>query len=123
MLVHFIRVAPDTYAADYPYHWKIQWNDNTPATYASSASLNYTGEAFTCDCYTDSNPFWSLNSNRYQGWGYVTNTSGGFLRKPRKHFLLVLSKCRWFITITLLQNNVDGKRWCLWLRLYKFWYG
>jgi len=71
-------VAPDTYAADYPYHWKIQWNDNTPATYSSSQNLNYTGEAFTCDCYTDSNPFWSLNSSRYMGWGYISNTSGGF---------------------------------------------
>lgn len=69
-------VSPGTYAADYPYHWKIQWNDNTPANRSSSSSLNYTGEAFTCDPYTDSNPFWSLNSSRYMGWGYVSNTNG-----------------------------------------------
>lgn len=69
-------VTPAVYAADYPYHWKIQWNDNTPASYAQQQSLNYTGEGFTCDPYTDSNPFWSLNSSRYMGWGYVSNTNG-----------------------------------------------
>ncbi len=71
-----ISVAPDTYAADYPYHWKTQWNDNTPASYSGTANLAYYGEGFTCDPYTDSNPFWSLNSSRYMSWGFIQNANG-----------------------------------------------
>tara|TARA_R100001510_G_C7646716_1_gene204020 strand:- start:639 stop:2186 length:1548 start_codon:yes stop_codon:yes gene_type:complete len=70
-------VNASTYAADYPNHWKVQFNNNTPASYTTNQNLNYTGEAFTCDPYTHSNPFWSLNSNRYQGWGYISNDNGG----------------------------------------------
>jgi hypothetical protein len=70
-------VSPSVYAADYPNHWKVQFNDNTPASYTSNASLNYTGQGFTCDPYTHSNPFWSVNSSRYMGWGRVSNATGG----------------------------------------------
>ena len=70
--------------ADLPYWYRTSMNDTVPsAGYQQSQSLSYTGRAWTVDPYTEGNPFWTLNGNKYMSWGYITNSNGSITESNR----------------------------------------